>query len=230
MPHAAPPLQVLAPPTLLAPLQARAGQGTHFIWLPLAQGVADVLNPAQQVVLINGTLDDLQSLLRPTLRVVDVVAHGDTTQAQTHGWMIGAGGDIASLAGVTQLLDALSPPAQHAWLHLGRTGAAAFVASLMQHWQAQTLAVLGWLGGTARAQWAYDPAIWQQITQTTLHQARHDAMRYLQMTANQPFEPIHDLPAALQQYLPGPQPSTPIAPATLLAQLLLSIPAIPVSA
>ncbi|MFC7094578.1 hypothetical protein ACFQIB_13460 [Jeongeupia naejangsanensis] len=214
---------------MLVPLQARTAhhKEIELIWLPLGQDIADTLDPALPVVLINGTLDELQGLTHPTLHVIDVVAYGDVIQAPLHGWIIGAGGDKVALARVAPLLDSLAPPAQNAWLHLGNTGSAAFVASLLQHWQAQTLAILGWLGGTTRAQWAYDPAIWQQITQATLHQARHDALRYLQMTADQPFEPLRTLPAALQQSLSNQPQTGAIAPATLLAQLLLSIPAIP---
>ncbi|GHD59119.1 hypothetical protein [Jeongeupia chitinilytica] len=229
MPKAAPSIPVLAPPTLIDALAARASERdpAPYHWLPLPPDGAPPLPARGRVVLVNGTLDDLQRLLRPELTIVDVVVHGDTTQAQRFGWMIGAGGSARSLAETAPLLDALAPPARQAWLHLGSGGSAAFVASLLQQWQVQTLAILGWLGGTPRAQWAYDPAIWQQITQTTLAQAQQDALRYLGMTAEQPFEPVHPIPASLQHYFPGKQPPAPIAPATQLAQLLLSIPALP---
>ncbi|AOX99172.1 hypothetical protein [Jeongeupia sp. USM3] len=216
---------------MLDALRARNAQrqGPEVDWLPLLPPSASIKTPPNSadtlVVLINATLDDIVPWLHHP-RLVDLAAYGDPPLASQHGWIIGAGGARAAVDAATALLDALAPPRPQAWLHLGPSGAGAFAAGLVQHWQSQTLAILGWLGGTDRSQWVYDPGHWQALTQVTLAQAREDATRYLAMAATTPFEPARPTPAALTRSFPFLHDDT-AAPATLLAQLVLSIPALP---
>ncbi|WP_200917863.1 hypothetical protein [Jeongeupia sp. HS-3] len=227
----APSILVLAPPTLIDLLRARTEErfAGGISWFSLAAPPASAdLHAAGVIVLINVNLDDFSQWrcrLGEHVPLVDMVAHGDPQQARQHGWMIGAGGPSGAVQAATRLLDALSPSRPRAWLHLGNASAGAFIAALLQRWQHQSLAILGWLGGTSSAQWAYDPAIWQCLTQSTLNQTREHAAHYLGLVENLPFEPAHPIPAPLQQVLPD-QPHGLMAPATTLAHMLLSLPAV----